>query len=532
MKKIVWSLLFLILLTAHLNACTSIIVTKGATQDKSVIITYSCDGEFLYHFRILPAQDHEPGTFYEIRNRDGEIITKIPQPAHTHRVVGLMNEHQLSIGETTTTGRKELRNPEGTLHYWTLMQLALQRAKTAREAIEVMTSLVEEYGYASTGEAFSIADPEEAWIMEMIGTGPGGKGAVWVARKVPDGYVCCHANLSRIGEFPLNDKKNCLYSDNVISFAKEKGYYDPDTGEPFRFNMAYCPPNPQDLRACAGRVWSILRRTAPSKNISPDYYRGVKGAESYPLWIKPDKKLSVKDVMNLMRDHYEGTDFDMRNGIAAGPFNLPYRWRGLSWQVDSVEYCWERPVSTQQTAFSFVSQSREHLPDEIGGVFWFGFDDTYFTCYTPLYCCIDKVPDSFTSGDMQEFSFDSAWWVFNFVSNLAYSKYSSMIEDIQAVQSELESYALTMQPHIEQTVVGLSKSDKNELIRKFLTDYSFNRAEEVVKRWKILGKDLLTKYNDGYVKDEKGRPQAKGYPEFWLRQVIEANPEKYKLPVW
>ncbi len=532
MKKIVLLVLFLVLVTSNLNACTSIIVTKGATQDKSVMITYSCDGEFLYQLSIIPAQDHAPDTYYEIRNREGKITAKIPQPSHTYKVVGLMNEHQLAIGETTTTGRRELQNPDGALHYWTLMQLALQRAKTARQAIKVMTSLVEEYGYASTAEAFSIADPEEAWIMEMVGTGPGGKGAVWVARKVPDGYVCCHANLSRIGEFPLNDKENCLYSDNVISFAVEKGYYDPDSGEPFKFNMAYCPPDPVSLRSCATRVWSILRRTAPSKNFSPDYHRGVKGADSYPLWIKPDEKLSAKDVMNLMRDHYEGTDFDMTEGITAGPFGNPYRWRGLTWEIDSVEYCWERPISTQQTSFSFVSQSRSYLPDNIGGVFWFGFNDTYFTCYTPLYCCIDKVPESFTSGSLQNFSFDSAWWVFNFVSNIAYIKYSYMIEDIQTVQSELEDYALKMQSHIEQTCLQLSKKDKGEMIQKFLTDYSFSRAEEVVKKWQTLGEDLLTKYNDGYVKDENGRPQSKGYPQEWLKRVVENNPEKYKLPVW
>ena len=532
MKKFLYLFMLIMLITANLNACTSIIVTKGATQDKSVIITYSCDGEFLYHFDLIPAQDHAPGDVYEIKNWEGEIVAKIPQPSHTYKVVGLMNEYQLAIGETTTTGREELQNSDGVLHYWTLMHITLQRAKTAREAIEVMTSLVEQYGYASTAEAFSIADPQEAWIMEMIGTGPGGKGAVWVARKVPDGYVSCHANLSRIGEFPLHDKDNCLYSPNVISFAVEKGYYDPGSGEPFRFNMAYCPPNPFDLRVCATRVWSILKRTAPSKDFSPDYHRGVKGAEPYPLWIKPDNKLSVKDVMNLMRDHYEGTDFDMTTAITAGPFNNPYRWSGLTWIVDSIKYCWERSVSTQKTSFSFISQSRAHLPDKIGGVYWFGFDDTYMTCYIPLYCCIDDIPDSFTKGSLQEFSFDSAWWIFNFVSNLSYLKFSYMIKDIQAVQSELENYALNLQPYIEHTCLELIKSGDDELVQTFLTNYSCNRAQEVVKRWKSLGMDLLTKYNDGYVKDDRGRPQSRGYPEAWLRQVIEENPEKYKLPVW
>ncbi|MFQ5721475.1 MAG: dipeptidase [Candidatus Aminicenantales bacterium] len=524
-------LLWIIIKPPSIKPCTSVLVTKGASKDGSVIITYNCDGEFLPHLQYLPAQDHRPDEFFEIRDYNGKLKGKIKQVAHTYAVVGLMNEYQLAIGETTFGGRKELRNPEGLLHYWTLMNLALQRAKNAREAIKVMTDLVEEYGYASTGESFSIADPNEAWIMEMIGPGPGGKGAAWVALKIPDGYVSAHANMSRIGEFPLNDPQNCLYSKDVISLAIKKGYYEPKSGKPFNFRYAYDPPTPESLRSCATRVWSIFRRCAPSQNFPPDFHRGRQGAQPYPLWIKPDKKLSVRDVMALMRDHYEGTDYDMTKGIDAGPFFTPNRWRPLTWDVNGVKYCWERPISTQQTGFSFVSQSRRWLPNSIGGVLWYGMDDTYTTCYVPLYCGISQIPKSYTVGSLQKFSWDSAWWVFNFVANIANLKYSYMIKDIQKVQQELESKFFAFQPTIEKIASELYQS-RPELASQFLTDYSVSQAEKVVNKWRQLGEYLLTKYNDGYVKDEKGRPQGVGYPPAWLQQVLKAKPEQFKLPQW
>lgn len=511
--------------------CSSFLVTKGASKDGAVMITYTCDGEFLPVLEYLPAQDHKPDEYIEIKGRDGKLRGKVKQFPHTYAVVGLMNEHQLAIGETTFGGRKELRNPDGLLHYFFLMKLALQRAKTAREAIKVMTNLVEEYGYASTGESFSIADTNEAWIMEMIGPGPGGKGAHWVALRIPDGYISAHANMSRIGEFPLNDPENCMYSKNVISFAEEKGYYDPKSGKPFSFRYAYDPPQPSSLRTCAARVWSMFRRSAPSQNLSPDFQRGVKGAKPYPLWIKPDKKLSLQDVMAIMRDHYEGTEFDMTKGVDAGPFGSPNRWRDLTWEVDGIKYSWERPISTQQTGFSFISQSRNWLPDAIGGVYWYGVDDTYTTCYVPLYCCINDLPKSFTVGDLQKFSWDSAWWVFNFVANIANLKYSYMIKDIQKVQIALEGNFIALQPIIEKTALELSKSDP-KLTARFLTDYSVSHGELVVKRWIELGEYLLTKYNDGYVKDEKGRPRAVGYPSEWLKEVLKSKSDKLKLPKW
>ena len=509
-------------------ACTNLLVTKGASHDGSVMITYTCDGEFHPRLRYTPAADYEPDETIEITRWGGEVRGSIKQVPHTYAVVGLMNEHQLAISETTFDGREELRNPEGLLHYFDLMRLALQRAKTAREAIGVMTDLVAEHGYGSTGESLSIADTEEVWIMEIIGPGPGGEGALWVARRVPDGYVCCHANKARIGEFPLDDPDNCLYSENVISFAVEKGYYDPDSGEPFRYCEAYCPATPRNKRYADGRVWSMLRRTAPSLKLTPDYYRGLEGAEPYPLWVKPDEKLAVADVFALMRDHFEGTDFDMTKGVDAGPYGTPNRWRPISWTVDDVEYAWERPISTQQTGYTFVSQSRSWLPDPVGGVYWYGVDDTYLTCYIPLYCGIDALPESFTVGSMSSFSWDSAWWVFNFVANYANLRYCYMVEDIQAVQNDLEGTFLALQPAVEETAARLAESDP-ELMKRYLTDYCVTHGELVVQRWRELGEYLIRKYNDGYVQKEPGRAGELGYPETWLQRVLRERPDQFYL---
>lgn len=510
-------------------ACTNLLVTSGASADGSVIICYTCDGEFHPQLRRDPAEDHEPGEMLEIRHWDGKVYGEIPQVSHTYAVVGLMNEHQLAIAETTFDGRAELRNPEGMLHYWDLMRLALQRARTAREAIQVMTELVAAHGYRSTGESFSIGDTREAWIMEMIGPGPGGTGAIWVAVRVPDGYVSCHANKARIGELPLDDSENCLYSENVISFAVEKGYYKPDEGKPFRFCDVYCPPTPKNRRYGSARAWSLLRRAAPSLDLSPDYHRSVEGAEPYPLWVKPDAKLTLADVFALMRDHYEGTSIDMTQGIDAGPHGTPNRWRPIHWKVDEVEYAWERPVSTQQTGFTFVSQSRGWLPDPVGGVYWYGVDDTYFCVYVPLYCCIDALPESYTSGSLRQFSWDSAWWVFNFVANYANLRYSDMKQDIQAVQQELEGELIALQPAIDATAVHLHGQDP-KLMQRYLTDYCVSHAEGVVKRWRALGEHLIQKYNDGYVQEQPGRAVERGYDEAWLRRVLRERPDQFRLP--
>lgn len=513
----------------HAAGCTNIIVTKGASSDGSVIITYAVDGEFLPALRATPAADHAQGDLYEVKGRDGVVSLRIPQPPHTYSVVGIMNEHQVAIGETTFDGRPELENKQGGLHYWILMQLGLQRARTAREAIAVMTDLVDRYGYASTGESFSIADPNEAWILEMIGPGDGGKGAVWVAVRVPDGTIAAHANKSRIGTFPLNDPQNCVYSSNVIEFAVAKGYYDPKTGGPFRFCDVYCPATAQKLRYTETRVWSVFRRAAPSLDLPLDYSRGKAGARPYPLWIKPDRKLSVQDVMALMRDHYEGTPIDMTRGVDAGPYGSPLRARPMTFTLDGQTYSWERPISTQQTGCSFVAHSRSFMPDEVGGVLWYGVDDTYTSCYFPLYAGITAVPPSYARGTLQKFSWDSAWWVFNLVANYAQLKFSYMVKDIVKVQQELEGNFFALQPAVEKTAADMLASDP-ERARRFLTDYSVSAGEQVFRRWRDLAEALFTKYNDGYVKNEAGEPEELGYPEAWLREIVKERPEQFKLP--
>ena len=514
---------------AAAQACTNLLVTKGASADGSVFITYTCDGEFHPRLRLTPAADYPPDALFEIKDWGGQVRGQIRQAPHTYAVVGLMNEHQLVLSETTFDGRTELQDPDGLLGYYDLMRLALQRAKTAREAIRVMADLATEHGYRDTGESISIGDRDEVWIMELIGLGPGRRGIAWVAVRVPDGMIAVHANKARIGEFPLHDPDNCLYSENVISFAVEQGYFDPKAGQPFRFCDAYCPPTPKNRRYAEARVWSLFRRAAPSLNLSSDYHRGVEGASPYPLWIKPDHKLALADVFALMRDHYEGTEIDMTQCVASGPYVSPNRNRPIHWKVDDAEYAWERPISTQQTGFSFVGQVRAWLPDPVGGVLWYGVDDTYFTCNVPLYTCIDAVPESFATGQLNKFSWDSAWWVFNFVANFANLRYSDMKADIQAVQRDLEGTLLALQPAVETTAVQLALANP-ELCRRYLTDYSVTHAEQAVKRWRQLGEHLIANYNDGYVQDAQGEAQEAGYPQAWLRRVIADQPAKHRLP--
>ncbi len=521
-------LLVTICLATPVVACTNFIATRGATEDGSVIITYTCDGEFHPRLSMHEAADHAAGRMKEIRHWDGSLVGEIENAPRDHHVVQLMNEHQVVIGETTFDGRPELQNPDGLLHYWVLMNLALQRATTAREAVEIIADLVDRHGYRSTGESFSIGDENEAWIMEMVGPGPGGDGALWVARRIPDGAVCAHANLSRIREFPLDDPDGTLYEPRVIDFAVERGFHDPDSDRPFSFSEAYCPPTAQTLRYTETRVWSLFRRAAPSLELPVEFHRGVPGSRPYPLWIEPDEKLSLADVFALMRDHYEGTDYDMTRGVDAGPFGNPNRWRPMNYNVDGADYTWERPISTQQTGFSMVSQSRAWLPDAVGGCLWYGVDDTYTTCYVPLYCCITDLPEAFRTGDLQAFTWDSAWWTFNFVANYAALKYSHMIVDIQAVQAELEGNLLALQPSIDKTASDLAARDP-ELARDFLTSYSVSSGQSVHRRWRSLADDLLTRYNDGYVKDEEGLPAEVGYPESWLRDVIQLRPEQFLL---
>jgi dipeptidase len=509
-------------------ACTNLVCSPGATVDGSVFVTYTCDGEFHPTLERLPAGDHQPGEMQEIRHWNGQIVGQVPYPAHTWAVVNLMNEKQVSIAETTTGGRDALTNPDGLLHYWHLMRLALQRASTARECVQNMGELVAAHGYRSTGESFCIGDPREAWVMEMVGPGPGGTGAYWVALRVPDGAISAFANGGRITTFPQDDPKNCLYSPGLEDFAAAQGWWKPADG-PFDWSAAFHPLTAQQKCYTATRVWSLFRRVAPSLNLSPDYHRGVAGAEPYPLFIKPDRKLSLADVFTLMRDHYEGTDYDMKQGLDAGPWHYPLRTRPMGFSVGDTAYTWERPISTQQTGFSMVTQARRDLPDAVGGVTWYGLDDTDFTCYTPLYCGITALPASYAAGSLQRFSWDSAWWVFNFVSNYAALRYDEMIVDVRRLQCSVEGRYLALQPAVELAAAELCNTDP-DLAALYLTEYSVLHAEDLVRRWRALGEHLLTTYNDGYIQDADGEPQEKGYPEAWLREVIERHPDKLKLP--
>jgi len=518
------------------NSCTNYLITKGASVDGSTMITYNADaGGFMEPLRFHPAADYKEGDSLEIYDWDsGKYLGKIKQVKHTYSVIGNMNEHQVSIGETTFGGRSELQDTNAIMDYGSLMYIALQRAKTAREAIKVMTDLVAEYGYYSHGESFSVADPNECWILEMLGKGGEEKGAIWAARRIPDGYVAAHANQARIREILEKDPENCLYSKDVFSFAKKKGWWKPDSSK-FSFADIYAPLDPGALLFCEGRVWRFYSRIAPSQKFDTAYWRAVKGAEPYPLYIKPDKKVSVQDVISLMRDHFEGTPYDMTKGLAAGPFGCPVRWKGLTWKVegDTVNtYAWERPVSTQQTAFAFVSQMRSFLPNEIGGCFWYGVDDNYTNVYMPLYCSMTRVPPSYSFGSIKEFSFESAFWVFNLVANWAYTKYSFMLKDIQPVQQELENKFFAVQPAIEQAALTLYKTDK-KLAVDFLTNYSVNEAEAVVDRWQELWKSLVVKYNDGYINDvnvSNGRsPKSSFYGDEYLKHVLKERPGYYDL---
>jgi len=522
MKKY-YVLLILVLFFNNSFSCTNLIVTKGASKTGASYLVYLSDGEWLPHMSVTPAADHDINDSLVFTSLSGKKY-KIPQVAHTYRRLGiLMNEHQLAIGETTFTGREELWDKDLPLKYWELMWLALERAKTAREAIKVMTSLVEKYGYGSEGESFSIADPNEAWQLEMIGTGGKG-GAVWVAKRVPDGMIAAHANHARIGEFPLNDTANCLYSKNIITLAVEKGYYDLASGKPFRFNDVYDPPTPEHLKYTATRVWSIFRRAAPSQNFSPDYSRSVPGAKPYPLFIKPDNKLDLKDVFSLIRDHYEGTDFDMTKGVAAGPFGNPDRNRPIAWEVDGNKYSWERPISTPQTAYVYVAELRKDLPDDFA-LAWYSFDNTYTNCFFPFYIASEKVPESYAKGDFNKFDFNSMWWTFNFVSNFAKVCYQPMVKDIKKVQAELENSFITEKDSIEQ--IALKQTGKERI--NTLTRFSLKSAERVHTQWIELAGYLVMKYNDGYIKDDKNRVKTLPYPQSWLKKVVKTEGERYLM---
>ena len=527
------------------NTCTNFLVTRGASVNGATMITYAADAHFLYgELYYRPAADHPAGSMTKIYEWDtGKFLGEIKQVSHTYSVVGLMNEHQLAIGETTYGGHSELVDTTGIIDYGSLMFLALQRARTAREAIQVMGDLMAEYGYYSLGESFSIADKNEVWIMDLIGKGPGNTVAVWVARRIPDGYVSAHANQARITTFPLDDPENCIYAEDVISFAREQGYFDGKEKD-FSFSDTYAPVTFGGARFCEARVWSFFSKITDGMDQYLDYAKGENLENRMPLWVKPSTRLAAHDLMNYMRDHYEGTPLDMTQDLGAGPYRMPYRWRPLTWSVGDVTYCNERATATQQTGYSFVTESRNWLPDWIGGIFWFGVDDAATTVYNPMYCGIDRVPEHFKAGngDMITYSETSAFWAFNFVSNFCYLRYDLMTPDVLKVQSELETKYIRNTEAVDMAAVELYNNDP-ELAREFLTDYSISVGERTFKRWKELGHYLLVKYMDGNVKKEKdgkfiyngyGRnippnPDQPGYPDWWYEKIADDKGDNLKV---
>ncbi len=530
-------ILFLFLVSENVFPCTNFLVTKGATKDGSTMISYSADSHVLFgELYYYPARDYPAGAMVDVKEWDtGKWLGKIPQVRHTYSVVGNMNEHQLAIGETTYGGRSELFDSTGIMDYGSLIYMGLQRAKTAREAISIIGKLMADYGYCSSGESFSIADPNEVWIMEIIGKGPGNKGAVWVALKVPDGYVCGHANQARITTFPLNDPDNCIYAPDVISFARGKGYFS-GSDETFSFSDAYAPLDFSGVRFCDARVWSGFRKIADGMDEYTDYATGKNLHHRMPLWVKANRKLGVEDVMSMMRDYYQGTPLDMTNDVGAGPNKVIVRWRPMTWTVDGVTYLNERAISTQQTGFSFVTQSRSWLPDPVGGILWFGVDDTYSTVYTPMYCGMKSIPPSFAVGNgaMMEFSPDAAFWVFNQVSNFAYTRYNMMIPYIQEKQKQLESRYITEIIAVDKVAASLFQKSPKKAVQ-YITDYSVKAGEQTVAEWKKLYAFLFTRYMDGNVKTKiEGQQNPKveqpGYDEAWYRQVAKDAGERLKVP--
>ena len=543
------------------SACTNFIVTKGASTDGSVMVTYAADSHALYGALYhTPGGKYKGGAMLPVYEWDtGRYLTDIPQVKETYSTIGNMNEHSLIIGETTYGGRGELEDSTGRMDYGSLIYITLQRARTAREAIGVIADLANTHGYASSGESFSIADPNEAWIMELIGKGckldaqgkNTRKGIVWVARRIPDGYVSAHANQARITTFPKNDPENCLYSPDVISFAREMGYYN-GTDEEFSFCDAYAPLDFGALRACEARVWAFFRTVADDMDQYTDYAMGHNKENRMPLWVKPRAKVSPKTVFDCMRDHYEGTPMDMTTDIGAGGHNCPYRWRPMEFEVDGVKYVNERATATQQTGFWFVAQARPNVTDDMG-ILWFGVDDAATSCLTPIFCSAQEVPECFreSNGSMLEYSPTSAFWLFNRTTNFAYMRYDMIAADIRKVVDKWENEMLENVQHVNAKVGRMSPAVR----RNYLTELSVSTAQQLFDRWQKLNGYLLVKYVDGNVKSENGdvlsfldgeggpahfvdngngkqipgKIQFPGYNEKWKRAVAKDNGEILKV---
>lgn len=526
-------------------ACTNFIVGKNASADGSVLISYAADNYGMYGFLYHRSHaTHSKGDTRDVVYWDtNQFLGKIPEAPVTYNVVGNINENQVAIAETTFGGREELVDTAGKIDYGSMMYIALERSRTAREAIGIMTSLADTYGYNSEGETFTIADKNEAWIMEMVGKGAAEKGAVWVAVRVPDDCICAHANQSRIRKFDMKDKKNVMYAKDVVKFARKQGYFS-GKDEDFDFAAAYCPPNFSGLRYCEARVWSFFNRWSDGMDKYLPYASGKDAAaEAMPLFIKPKRKLAVGDVITSMRDHYEGTPFDMTVDAGAGVYCAPYRPSPLSWKVDGKEYFNERPASTQQSGFVFVAQMRSALPDEVGGVLWFGNDDANMVAFTPMYCSITKSPECYSAAtaDGVTFSWKSAFWVCNWVSNMVYPRYSMMFGDLRKLRDNLEGSYIARQSVVEAEAMRLLAKSKGDAVA-YLTNYSDTVAQAMLGRWKGLGEFLIVKYNDQVVKPERdGRflrdknglgeaVERPGFPEEYRRTIVRETGDKYLVP--
>ncbi|MDR2465834.1 MAG: C69 family dipeptidase [Prevotellaceae bacterium] len=561
----------LMIMIEPLAACTNFLVSRGASKSGSTFITYAADSHTLYgELYFWAAANHAPGTMMNVYEWDtGVLLGEIAQAEKTWRVVGNMNEHALAIGETTFGGVEKLIDTTGIIDYGSLIYITLQRAKTAREAIKIMTELVAEYGYRSGGESFSIADPDEVWILEMVGKGTAlnlnkktkrlenaSKGAVWVAVRIPDGYVSAHANQARIQTFRWSDGKTSIssgemnrifdpavevvYARDVAQTARDFGLYSGSDSD-FSFSDTYNPLDFGGARFCEARVWSFFRSVNGDMDKYADYAAGKNLKNRMPLCIKPDAPLSFEHVAAMMRDHYEGTDLDMTNDIGAGPFRLPYRWRPMTWSIDGEKLLHERAIATQQTGFWFVAEGRSSMPRTLGGILWFGTDDAATSCLTPIYGCSLRTPEEYAAGngDLLTYSDNAAFWVFSRVTNFAYLRYEDMSRDIIKVQRELETKYREMIPLIDEHARKLHSENRDKAL-EFVTDFSVNTAAATVKRWKELDRYLLVKYIDGNVKKEAdgkfkrtstgipAAPNQPQLPEFWRRAIKNDTGEKLK----
>ena len=529
------------------EACSNFIVGKKASVDGSVMCSYSADDygmfQYLCHY---PAAKHAKGEMRKIYDWDSnKYHGEIPEAAETYNVIGNINEWQVTIGETTYGGREEMVDSTGIMDYGSLIYVALQRSKSAREAIKVMTTLANTYGYNSEGETFTICDPNEAWIMEMMGKGAGSKGAVWVALRIPDDAICAHANQSRIGKFNMKDKKNVMYAKDVVSFARSKGWFKGKDAD-FSWKMAYAKPDFSGRRFCDARAWAMLNHFY---DMSPylDWALGKNpDAQDMPLWVVPNKKVSVQDVENVMRDHYEGTPLSVADGsdIGGGIWEMPYRPTPLMYKVDGKQYFNERPVSTQQSGFVFVSQMRSWLPREIGGVFWFANDDANMAAFTPVYCSMTERPECYNTpgADAVHFSKKNAYWVCNMTSNMVYPRYSLMFPTLKEVRDSLDNSYFAAQAGVEKKAQELYAQNPQAAV-KYLNDYSVEKAQQMLARWNQLFEFMVVKYNDMIIKPtvkngnfEKtpyglgARPARPGYPEKYAKQLVKQSGDKFLVP--